>query len=238
MIDCVIIDDEPLAIEILKSHVEKTEGLRLIKIFTNAFEALYYVQTKKVDLIFLDIEMPGVNGIQFIKILKYPPKIIITSAHNEFALPALELQVVDYLLKPISHERFLQAFGKVLEQEITTKSTIIEMDSKEDVVDYFYAKVGPTFIKIHPKDILYIKAERNYSILFLKHKKITLIGGIGLYTAKLGKKKFMRIHKSYTISLHNIEKFDQDNVWVEQNKIPIGKNYKSKLFNYLDSLKI
>jgi len=112
------------------------------------------------------------------------------------------------------------------------------MDSKEDVVDYFYAKVGPTFIKIHPKDILYIKAERNYSILFLKHKKITLIGGIGLYTAKLGKKKFMRIHKSYTISLHNIEKFDQDNVWVEQNKIPIGKNYKSKLFNYLDSLKI
>ena len=238
MIDCVIIDDEPLAIEILQSHVEKTEGLRLAKIFTNAFEALYYVQTKKVDLIFLDIEMPGVNGIQFIKILKYPPKIIITSAHNEFALPALELQVVDYLLKPISHERFLQAFGKVLEQEIIPRSTLVAIDERSDQAYYFYAKMGASFIKIFAKDILFVKAERNYSILFLTNKKITLIGCIGIYTAKLGKKKFMRIHKSYTISLDCIEKLDQESVWLQQHKIPIGKNYRAKLFKYLDNFKI
>ena len=229
--NCVIIDDEPLAIDVLTRHIKSTEGLNLIKSFQNAFEALYYIQTQSVDLIFLDIQMPRINGLQFIKILKYPPKIIITTAYKEFALKAIEHAVVDYLLKPIPYDRFLKAVGKAIELPPNLVASTPTYQIAEN--RYFYLREGSTYVKIYENDICYLHGDRNYCTIHLKADRMNVRGNLSHYGTRLSAENFMRVHKSYFVSLNRIDKFDSDSLWVHGDCIPIGRTYKRSLLDWL-----
>ncbi|GJM28235.1 MAG: DNA-binding response regulator [Cyclobacteriaceae bacterium] len=229
--NCIIIDDEALAIDVLTKHLKVTEGFKLLKSFQNAFEALYYVQTQSVDLVFLDIQMPRINGIQFIKILKYPPKIIITTAHKEFVLEAIEHAVVDYLLKPIPYDRFLAAVNKAL--ELPPAKTSFNSETPITTNKFFFLKEGATSIKIFEDDICYLHGDRNYCTIHLRTGKKNVRGNLGYYGNQFSKEKFMRIHKSYFVALNCIDKYDSDSVWINGDCIPIGRTYKLALMQYL-----
>ncbi len=229
---CVIIDDEPLSIKVLSKHVKHTHGLELVKSFVNAFEGLYYIQTQSVDLVFLDIQMPGVNGLQFIKILKYPPKIIITTAYKEYALEALELGVIDYLLKPIAYERFLGAVSKSIEQNVLSINPVVQ--DKEETNRFFFIKDGSHYVRIYENDLLFIHGDRNYSILQLSEQKFTISGNLAHYLPKLSPGKFYRVHKSYIVALDKIEKYSARSLWICDTTIPIGRTYKQSLMRYLE----
>ncbi|WP_282161267.1 LytR/AlgR family response regulator transcription factor [Ulvibacterium marinum] len=228
---CVIIDDEPLAIDVLTKHLKKTQGLTLLRSFQNAFEALYYVQTQRVDLIFLDIQMPGIKGLQFIRILKYPPKIIITTAYTEYALEALELGVVDYLLKPIPYHRFLSAVSKAMEMKSMPKASLVGKEIGKD--RYFFFKEDSTYLKVYERDIGYVHGNRNYCNIYLQDRKIKVKGNLGYYCSVFSEDNFARVHKSYLVSLDRIEKYDSDSLWIKGDVIPIGRTYKTVLWDYL-----
>lgn len=234
---CVIIDDEPLAIRVISRHIKSTQGLELVKSFENAFEALYYIQTKAVDLVFLDIQMPEVNGLQFIKILKYPPKVIITSAYQEYALKALELGVIDYLLKPISYERFLGAISKAMEHPVSKSSNPKAIQMVE--TPFFYVKEGAYYVRIEEVEILYLHSDRNYCHLYLRsRKKITLTHNLAYYSNRLSNQKFKRSHKSYVVGLDHIEKYNSESIWIQGKELPIGRTYKNALMQCLDQRKL
>ena len=231
---CVIIDDEPLAIDVLTKHLKRTEGVNLLKTFQNAFEALYYVQTQSVDLLFLDIQMPRINGLQFIRILKYPPKIIVTTAYKEFALQALELDVVDYLLKPIPYDRFLNAISKAIE----SPSIRMAFAPSQQIAPkrYFFIKEEGAYTKIYEKDIGYLHGDRNYCTIYLKAAKINVRGNLSYYYNCLSKENFMRIHKSYIVALNYIDKYNSDSLWINGHCIPIGRTYKRTLMECLGKI--
>jgi DNA-binding LytR/AlgR family response regulator len=230
----VIIDDEPLAIRVLSSHIRKTKGLSLVKSFENAFEALYFVQTREVDLIFLDIQMPGVNGIQFIRILKYPPKIIITSAFREYALEALTAGVTDYLLKPVAYERFLTAIGKALETR-PPQTTRLPESSGQGV--FFFVKDSHAYTRIAEEEVLFLRGDRNYCHLQLPGRSITLTGNLAHFSGQLDQNKFRRIHRSYVVALRHITRFTVDTVWINGEELPVGRTYRRELMNYLNKFK-
>lgn len=232
--NCVIIDDEPLAIDVLTRHIKSTEGLNLVKSFQNAFEALYYVQTQSVDLVFLDIQMPRINGLQFIKILKYPPKIIITTAYKEFALEALEHAVVDYLLKPIPYDRFLNAISKAIELPPIRMASALTHQIAEN--RYFFLKEGSTYVKIYEDDICYLHGDRNYCTIHLKADKMNVRGNLSYYGTRFSAENFMRVHKSYFVSLNCIDKYDSDSLWINGDCIPIGRTYKRSLMGCLTKM--
>ena len=229
---CVIIDDEPLAIQVLSKHLKRTEGVTLVKSFQNAFEALYFIQTQHVDLVFLDIQMPGVSGLQFIRILKFPPKIIVVSAYQEYALEALELGVVDYLLKPVNYERFLTAISKAFDKIVDSGTPAGISDRQAD--NYFFLKDGNKHIKVLEKEILFLSGDRNYCTLHLSGKSYKLSGNLNSYRSKLPS-NFIRVHKSYIVSLDKIDQYDQETLWVASAEIPIGRTYKSALMEILES---
>jgi DNA-binding LytR/AlgR family response regulator len=217
--NCVIIDDEPLAIDVLEKHLKRTKGLTLLRSFENAFEALYYVQTQPVDLIFLDIQMPGINGLQFISILKYPPKIIITTAYKEFALEALQQGVVDYLLKPIPYPLFLNAISKAF--EIPSSANIPSTPVPEYVGrKYFFFKEQGIYVKIYIDDICYLHGDRNYCTIHFKEGKLNVRGNLSFYGNRFSMDGFMRVHRSYFVSLHRIHRYDRDSLWVDEVCIP------------------
>lgn len=228
---CVIIDDEPLAIDVLTKHLKKTQGLTLLRSFQNAFEALYYVQTQRVDLVFLDMQMPGIKGLQFIRILKYPPKVVITTAYKEYALEALELGVVDYLLKPIPYHRFLSAISKAMELKSMPKASSVGKEIDKD--RYFFCKEGTVYRKVYERDIGYVHGDRNHCIIHLHNQKIKVKGNLGYYSSIFSEDSFVRVHKSYLVALDRIEQYDSDSLWIHGEVIPIGRTYKTVLWRYL-----
>ncbi len=231
--NCVIIDDESLAIDILVNYVDQTQGLKLLKSFENAFEALYYVQTQHVDLVFLDIQMPMINGLQFIKILKNRPKIIITTAYKEFAIEAFENSVVDYLLKPIPYERFLEAVSKAFEAPSLIPEPLPISNAIQEK-KYFYIKEHGKYVRIYEEDIRFLHGDRNYCTFYLKTEKKNVKGNLSYFGNKFSDERFMRVHKSYVVSLASIEKYDSESLWISDDCIPIGRTYKKTLFKYLE----
>jgi two-component system, LytTR family, response regulator len=230
--NCVVIDDEPLAIDIVEKYVKRTEGLTLLRSFQNAFEALYFVQTQAVDLIFLDIQMAGINGLQFIKILKYPPKVIITTAYKEFALEALHHAVIDYLLKPITYDRFLEAVSKAI--EIPAYVNMLQ-SSLPDITrrTYFFFKEGGTYEKVYLDDIYYIHGDRNYCTIHFKEGKLNVRGNLSFYGNRIEMEGLMRVHRSYFVSLHRVDRYDSDVLFTNGVSIPIGRTYKKTVMDFL-----
>ncbi len=238
-IKCLVIDDEPLATKIIEKHLEKFENYELTQICTNPIDAFDILERKSIDLIFLDINMPKLNGIEFMKNLSKPPLIIITTAHPEYAVECFELNVmvIDYLVKPIYLQRFMKALDRVSKSfhlRDTIKTTT-KLNSRLSTKNYFFVKVNKKMVKIYFKDILYIESLKDYvSIKTLHTNYVTHINLLAI-SKLIPRHDFMRIHRSYTISLHKVEAIDGNCVQIENKMIPIGRNYvkevKAKILN-------
>jgi DNA-binding LytR/AlgR family response regulator len=228
---CIIVDDEPLAIEILESYVGKIEQLKLQATFRNAVSAFTYLQQNVVDVIFLDIQMPKLSGIDFLKSLKNPPKVIFTTAFRDYAIEGFELEVVDYLLKPIPFERFLKAVAKVLHQPIASPS--IENTKPEIADDFVYFKVDKKMIKTKMSDILYIESIKDYVKVRTPEKEIITQQKISYLEESLPKEKFLRIHRSFIVNRERIDAYSATDIEVGKFHIPIGRNYKSDVIGLL-----
>jgi DNA-binding LytR/AlgR family response regulator len=229
-IKCLIVDDEPLAQNIIERYLKNISNFELIAKCENALSALEWLKKQKVDLIFLDISMPFISGTDFIKTLQNPPEIILTTAHKEFALESYELNVLDYLLKPISFDRFLKAVNKL--GHSSSEMTKPVMDLSENV-PFIYVKSDKKNVKIFLKDILFIESLKDYIKIHTTDKTIITQVQISAIEQRLPE-SFLRIHRSFIISKEKITAYTQHDVEIGKHQIPIGRNYKaivSKIFN-------
>jgi DNA-binding LytR/AlgR family response regulator len=223
---CLIVDDEPLARELMESYLQKIVELKLVKSCNNALEAFTILQEQPIDLVFLDIDMPQVTGIELLRSLKDKPRVILTTAYREYAFEAYDLDVVDYMLKPISFERFLRGIGKIkqLKQYISSASEEHSQTSFEDA--YLYLKENRQMVKVFLKDIVYIESLRDYVRVKMKEKEVITYQKISYLEQKLPQNKFMRIHRSFIVAIDKITSFTPTSVNLEKVEIPIGRNYK------------
>jgi len=233
MLKYIIIDDEPLAHEIIEEFCSMLPHVQLEKNCYNAMEAMQFLNENMVDFMFLDINMPKLRGLDFLKTLTKPPKTIITTAYKEHALEGFELNVVDYILKPFSFDRLVKAVNKVSETP-TTKTIIKEVSSSTDNTTRFFVKGDKKHHQINLNDLLYIEAYGNYTKLFLKDEMIVSHEKISHYESILDDGNFLRVHKSYIIAIDKIKFIEGNRILITEHKIPIGQTYKSsisKLYN-------
>lgn len=217
----IAIDDEPLALEVVKSHASKVPFLELSAVFTDAFKALEYLQRERVDLIFLDIKMPDISGMDFFSSLSKKPLVIFTTAYSEHAVAGFELDAVDYLLKPFSLTRFIKSCNKA--NEIYTFRTSAEP------IDFIFVKDGYDQLKINYDDILFLEAAGNYVTFMLKEKKVLTRSTFQEALNLLPGDKFVRVHRSYVVAVAKIDKRERHQVTIQKNKIPVSGAYREDL---------
>jgi DNA-binding LytR/AlgR family response regulator len=233
---CVIVDDEPLAIEVIETYIDKVDGLELVSSCENAVQAFDLIKKQTVDLIFLDIQMPKLTGIDFIKILNPAPKIIFTTAYREYAIESYELNVTDYLLKPISFGRFLMAVNKAMDLPIVSQE--VSERPKEDLAKedaYIFLKADRKMVKVYLKDILYIESLKDYVKIKTPSKEVISLQKISYLEQKLPDDQFLRIHRSFIVPIKKIEAFCGNSIEVGGKEIPIGRNYKTIAMEILNS---
>lgn len=230
-IRCIIVDDEPLAIEIMESYVQKVDQLELKGSFRNAVTAFSFLQSNPVDLIFLDIQMPKLTGIDFLKTLKNPPKVIFTTAYRDYALDGFELEIVDYLLKPIPFDRFLKAVGRVIQQPVQTivKNVVVSEPTEQPL----FFKVDKKMVKVRMSDILYIESIKDYVKVKTHDKEIITQQKIGYLEESLPKHIFLRIHRSFIAAVNKIESYSASEIEIGKIQLPIGRNYKNEVLKVL-----
>ncbi|OUR91898.1 DNA-binding response regulator [Flavobacteriales bacterium 34_180_T64] len=232
MLKYIIIDDEPLAHEIIEEFCSMLPHVQLEKNCYNAMEAMQYLNENTVDFMFLDINMPKLRGLDFLKTLTKPPKTIITTAYKEHALEGFELNVIDYILKPFSFDRLVKAVNKVSDTQ-TTK-TIIKEVSNETTSTRFFVKGDKKHHQIDLNDLLFIEAYGNYTKLFLKDEMIVSHEKISHYESILTEGDFLRVHKSFIVAVDKIKFIEGNRILIIEHKIPIGQTYKNsinKLYN-------
>ena len=215
----IAIDDEPIALDIVKSHAAKVPFLDLVETFTDAFLAISFLQHNKVDLIFLDIKMPDISGIDFLKSLSTPPMVIFTTAYTEHAVQSFELDAIDYLLKPFSLSRFLKACNKA--QELYN----LRNQKLEAKARHIFIKDGYEKIKVALDEILYIEASGNYTQIQLQDKLVSSRITINDLAELLSKTDFIRCHRAFIVPKNKISKFDRSQIWIGNKIIPIGATY-------------
>ena len=223
---CYIIDDEPLAIEVIENHVSKIEGLDVVATFQNAVKAFQALRETKVDVLFLDIQMPRLTGIEFLKTLKNPPKVIFTTAYREYALEGFELDVVDYLLKPISFDRFLKAVDKVFDSVEPAIPTFEFIPESPDTPHFVFVPSEKKNIKICLEEIEYIESKRDYILIKTTKKEVLTHQTITYMEERLPEDQFLRVHRSFIINLKKIESWNHHEVEVGDATIPIGRTFK------------
>lgn len=229
LIKCIIVDDEPLARDVVRRYIQMIPTLKLIGEFGNAIDATIFLQEQSVDLIFLDIKMPQLSGTEFVRSLHNVPKIIFTTAHKEFAHEGYELDVADYLLKPISVDRFLRAVNKAFpqkQQEIEAHGIIPGEESKP-AHSFIYLRVDRKMIKVLLDDIFYIESDRDYVKVFIEKGFIITRQTIASVEAMLSESQFIRIHRSYIVSVNKIKSFTAETVEIGNKELPIGKLYRN-----------
>ena len=239
---CIIVEDEPLARNLLSAYISKVPRLELKQSFSNALDALEYLRENPVDVLFSDIQMPEVTGITLLKLLKTKPLIILTTAYSEYALEGYELEVYDYLLKPISFERFLKAVEKGIarldgstSQSVTT--VIQEVQSAQNQ-DYIFVKDGTKLIKINLSDILYIEGLKDYVCIYTPQKKIVSLQTMKSLEASLPSDRFVRVHNSFIIAFSAIEEIEKDRLVINKTTIPISDTYKKAFREIIDKRQI
>ncbi len=215
----IAIDDEPMALEVIEHHTSKVPFVDLKETFTDAFMALDYLQAQPVDLIFLDIKMPDISGMELLKSLQTVPMVIFTTAYSEHALQSFELDAVDYLLKPFSMARFLKACNKANELYLLRGA---KANSEKD---YFFVKDGYEHVKIAFHDILYIEASGNYTQIQLQDQLISSRITLNELAELLPKAAFVRCHRAFIVARSKVTKFDKGQIWVADKIIPIGSTY-------------
>lgn len=220
-INCIIIDDEPLAINVIKNHLKEINDIELVNTFSNAIEGLSYIKENKVDLIFLDINMPLLDGLSFIKSLEKKPLIIITTAHSEFAVESYDLDVLDYLIKPIPFQRFIKSINKVFRiSSNTTQSTI------NNNRQHIFVKVDKKKMKkIYLDEILVIESLKDYLKISTLSNKYIIHQTLSSFTEQLPSKNFIRIHRSYTIAVDKIDTIEGNSVEIGNIRYTIGRSY-------------
>lgn len=232
-VKCIIIDDEPLAIDVLRSHIEKIPALEIVGTCQNALEAFELICEKKAGLLFLDIQMPGMKGTDFIRNLTDPPKVIITTAYREYALEGYDLNVADYLVKPVSFERFLRAVNKVISVASDHGNNSIQQANPLSDPDYIYIRINKKVQKVLLKDILYADSIRDYITIHTLSKKITVKHTLSSFEELLPQNDFIRIHRSFIVSLKQVSAFTANSVEIAGTELPIGRNYKNQVFEAL-----
>lgn len=233
---CLVVDDEPLALEAMSMHIAKLDGLRLVRTCSDAIQAFNVLRTSRIDLMFLDIQMPEMTGLEFLKTIKNPPKVILTTAHREYALDAFDLDVVDYLLKPISFERFMQAVNKYFEavpQDIIAPGAEAQ---GEHTPDFIFVRADKKNIKVEFRDVHYIESIKDYVRIICRNQTIISRLNISYLEQQLPGNQFLRIHRSYIIYIPNVEAFSNISVFVPGKEIPIGRHYKNEVFSSLQQL--
>jgi len=229
-VNCMIVDDEPIARDILSSYVAKVPGLSLVKTCMNATEAFEGLHQYAVDLIFLDIQMPVITGVEFLRSLRKRPFVIFTTAHADFALEGYALNGVDYLLKPITFERFKLAVQHAMERMNLPSSA----PEKEKLPDYTFIRTDSQLVRINYEEVLYIMADRDYCyIYFIDGKKIMVGTSLKELEAMLPDQWFMRIHRSYLINWQKIKLLKKNCIQLHGIEIPVGASYKAALYRKL-----
>lgn len=233
-LNCLIVDDEPLAVQLLSGYVERTEELTLNATFNDPIKALHYLQTNKVDLILLDIQMEGLNGLQFVKILGNETPVILTTAFDQYALNGYALDVVDYLLKPISYERFLQATKKVTQRDSSGSSQIITAPGTE-TTSYIFVKSGHQHQRVDLQDILYLSGSGDYVTLHLtSKKKILTLENLASFSERLPAINFCRIHRSHLVALDKIGFIERNRVVIGEEYLPISQSYQEEFWGRIE----
>jgi DNA-binding LytR/AlgR family response regulator len=230
---CIIIDDEPNAIDILKRYTEQVSFLELGGTFRNPVKALEFLQDQGTDLVFLDINMPNINGLQFLRSLANRPMIIFTTAYSEYAVESYELNAVDYLVKPIEFDRFLKAVNKAnaaLKLQGKNTATVVK---EKPADEYVLLRSGPQTHKVKVSDILFIEKEENYVIFNLADRKIFVRANMGEIFTIIPEQKFVRVHKSWIVSLEHISSIEQHQVIINKTKIPVSNTYRNELMSRL-----
>lgn len=234
---CMIIEDELPAVKILENYISKFSGLELGSVHHNAMDAMVELQAGTYDLIFLDIQLPGITGLQMLGSLKNHPTVIITTAHREYAIEGYEFEVCDYLLKPIAFERFAKAVAKAYQgrQQQTPPPAPLAIEGDEDSLfsdPFIYVKSEREHVKIFLKDLLYIESIKNHVKLFTANECVISMMSLSHIEDKLPEKYFMRIHRSYIVSVQQITKFNQISVAIGSKHIPLGRHYKQKFLDW------
>lgn len=239
MIRCLAVDDEAYASEIIAGYIKKTPFLELTGTTTNPFEAIQLVQAGKVDLVFLDIQMPELNGIQFLKICGNNCKVILTTAYEQYALEGFEHDVIDYLLKPVPYDRFYKSVMKarlIMERHLMptpepSPSTVPLQQNTSS--DYLFIKGDSKnkFIKVDLKDILYIEGLKNYVSVYTAAQRLITYQSLREFESQLPENLFIRVHKSYIVSYSHISSVDGNSLFINGQLLPIGETYKAAFFN-------
>jgi DNA-binding LytR/AlgR family response regulator len=229
---CLIIDDEPLARDLIESYVRRMENLTLVKTCSNALDAFPLLQQRQIDLIFLDIQMPQLTGIDLIKSLQDRPKVILTTAYREYAAEAFDLDVIDYLIKPVTFDRFLRAVGKIYQAAPSAVEENPVMKSFDDA--YIFLREDREMIKVFLKDILYIESLRDYVRVKTATTQIVTYQKISFLEQKLPEKEFVRIHRSFIVAVDKVSSFTFNSVKIGDIEIPLGRNYKQQAMKALN----
>jgi two-component system, LytTR family, response regulator len=233
MITTIAIDDEPLALKLVTGYIEKTPGLKLLAGFDNPLDAMEFMADKSVDLIFVDIQMPDLSGLQFTRSLVRGPKVIFTTAYEKYALEGFRLEVADYLLKPFSYEEFLKAVQKVQRLIKLEKNAPDQVDANNE---FLFLKSDYKIKRINFNDILYIEGLKDYVKVYIQNsiRPIMSLTTMKLLESKLPESKFMRVHRSFIVNLEKIDTIERSRIVFGKTYIPVSDQYKDKFQEFLD----
>jgi two-component system LytT family response regulator len=241
MIRCLVVDDEPLALHILEDYISKMPFLQLVKVTTNPIEALQLVQEGNIQLVFLDVQMPELTGIQFLRIANGKAKVILTTAYPQYALEGYELDVIDYLLKPIAFDRFFKAVQKA--QSIIQPSAKPEIKTEtapqsDFLSDFIFVKTEHKIQKVYLNDILFIEGLKDYISIFTPGERIITLQNMKKMEDALPEKHFIRVHKSYIVSINKIDSIERSRIFIGDKVIPVGDTYREEFFKIVDGKNI
>jgi DNA-binding LytR/AlgR family response regulator len=229
MLNCIAVDDEPMALELLEDNISKLPYLKLVATCGDAFEALKVLETNKIDLMFIDIQMPGLTGLAFVKSLAVKPMIILLTAYKQYALDSYDLDVVDYLLKPVALERFIKACNKA--KELDDMKKIKQLPVLKPAVDYIFQYMNYSQVKIMHSDIVWVEGVGDYIKIHCKNsgKALLIRNTIKALEDDLPKGKFVRIHKSYIVSIESITAVRKNSVYMNDIELPVGETYREAI---------
>ncbi len=231
-IKCIIVDDESIAREIIATHLTKIPNIEIVGSCSNAIDAFKLLREQQVDLVFLDINMPEISGISFAKSINKNVKVIFTTAYRDYAVEGFELKAVDYLLKPISFERLLKAINTYFEIHVDSNQSVKE---NLEINDFMFVRADRRMLKIDFEAIIYIESYSDYIKIHLSNETIVTRETISAIEAKLPKQRFLRIHRSYIISLKHISSFTNEEITINNTALTISRSYKKKVLKILES---
>ena len=227
MIRCIIVEDELLAQQVIQSHLQKVQGFHLVGVCQNAREAAALLSEQQVDLIFLDIQLPGMSGLNFLRSLPDPPLVVFTTAYAEYALESYEFNVIDYLLKPISFERFSKTVNKIVDGRLFTQVQPVSTDEP----DYMFIKSSNKFFKVKFAEILFVEGMRDYLKIHTREYQLVTHQTMNEMEKVLAGQQFLRVHKSYLVGLQYIQSLQSNFITIGKHTIPVGNTYKDKLMS-------